>query len=347
MTKLYLDVLVILLLLLSHRAEAQSQMRTLVHGKSSITSVRFMPDGEHLVSASFNGTIILWNVRTGKTVWRTDLDGVRDKDEYTISNLLAMELSPDGRSSAVSYDRGRVINNRLQTGDEYRIGLLDAKDGREQKVFTGSTARALRLAFSPNGRLLASGGPDGAIRIWDVNTGQPARIIDLPRGISALAFSPDGRALVIGQAAPTSIQVAGAPHLIFWNVESNEKVQSVRVESNYVIDATFSPDGGLLAVAGQMPAEVTMFNTKTWQVVRSLKNPQVSADKISFSSNGRLFASGEKGNGAGRIFVWEIATKAEPKMHDLPAGVETISFSPDGTTLAAGTEDGKVILLRL
>jgi WD40 repeat protein len=341
-----LSIAIILLSLFGQSVEAQAQMRTLNHGKNTIVSVRFMPDGKRLVSASFDGTVVLWDVQTGKSIWRVHLDGVRGKDEYTVSDLLAMELSPDGCTIAVSYDRGHVVNNRLQKGEEYRIGLVDVKDGQERKVLAGSTARSLRLAFSPDGRTLASGGPDGTTRLWDVSTAQQTRAIESPRGISALAFSPDGKLLVIGQAAPNSMQVASAPDTILYNVESGEKVRSFRGQDGYVNDAAFSASGGMLAILRQAPYEITLMKTGTWELARSLKSPEVNADRISFSSDGRWLASGEAGNEGGRIFVWETATNVKPRSHALRSGVEAISFSPDGTTLAAGTEDGKVILLR-
>ena len=347
MKRVSIVLMIIVSALASHPAAAQPQWRTLTHGEDTITSVRFLPDGKRLVSADFYGSIILWNVETGKPIWRVNLDGVKGKESYTISYALALEVSPDGCTIAVSYDRGRVVNNRLQKGDEYRIGLLDVEDGREQRVLVGSSARALRLAFSPDGRLLASGGPDGITRLWDVSTGQQVRELGSPRGISALSFSLDGKLLAVGQASPNSTQLVTAPHLLLFNVESGELVQKLRVEGSYVNDASFSPNGELLAVVGQVPYEITLLRTGTWQSVRSLKSPEVSADRISFSSDGRWLASGEAGDEGGRLFVWEVAAKAKPRPYTLRSGVETVSFSPDGTMLAAGTGDGKVMLLRL
>ena len=346
MKRYSLVLLFIVTALASHLATTQTRWPTLTHGEDRITSVRFLPDGKRLVSADFYGSIVLWNLETGKPIWRITLDGVRATDNYTITYALAMEVSPDGRIIAVSYDRGHVVKNRLQKGDDYRIGLLDTKDGREQKVLVGSSARALRLSFSPNGYLLASGGPDGITRLWDVSTGQQVREIGSPRGISALSFSPDGKILAVGQASPNSIQLVTAPHLLLFNVDSGELVQKLRVEGSYVNDASFSPNGALLAVVGHLPDEITLLRSGTWQLVRSLKNPEVKADRISFSSDGRWLASGEAGDDGGHIFVWETATNSKPRSIALGSGVEAINFSPDANTLAVGTENGKILLVR-
>ncbi len=327
--------------------EAESAWRTLKHGEASITSVRFTPDGKSLVSASFNGTVVLWNPETGKQVWKRDFDAGGTEANYTISHVLAMEVSPDGNTIAASYTHSYVVNNRLKKGDENRITILDAKDGRELRMLAGSTARALRLAFSADGRLLASGGPDGVTRLWDVETSQQVRTIESPRGISALSFAPDGKLLAVGQASPNSVRLVSAPDLFLFNVDSGELVRKLEVESSYVIDAAFSHDGRLFAVAGLMPAEVTLLDPKTWQPVKSFKEQQINTHKITLSPAGRLLASGESWNGNGRIFVWDTETKEKPRSYKLESGVETVSFSVDGTILAAGTEDGKVMLLRL
>jgi WD40 repeat protein len=344
--KLLVLLSVSLLTLFASRVEAQSEWRTLKHGEDSITSVRFTPNGKHLVSASFNGTVVLWDVKAGKQIWKHYFDSGGSEGNYTVSHVLAMELSPDGCTIAASYTHSYVVNNRLKKGDDDRISLLDVKDGREQRVLVGSSARALRLNFSPDGRLLASGGPDGVTRLWDVGTGQQVREIRSPRGISALSFSHDGKMLAVGQASPNSIQLATAPHLLLFNVDSGELVQKLRVEGSYVNDASFSPNGELLAVVGRLPDEITLLRSGTWQLVRSLKNPEVNADRISFSSDGRWLASGEAGNDGGRVFVWEAATDGKPRSIALSSGVEAINFSPDASTLAAGTEDGKIMLLR-
>lgn len=346
MKRYSLVIIFIACALASQRVAAQSQWQALRHGEDRITSVRFLPDGKRLVSSDFYGTIILWNTETGKPIWRVNLDGARDKNSYTISYALAMEVSPDGGTIAVSYDRGRVVNNRLKKGDEYRIGLLDIKDGQERKVLVGSAARALRLAFSPDGQLLASGGPDGVTRLWGLSAGQQVREFESQSGVSALSFSTDGRLLAVGQASPSASQVITAPNLFLFNVDSGELVQELRVKGSYVNDAGFSPKGDLLAVVGQIPYEITLLQTGTWESVRSLTSSGVGADRIGFSADGQRLASAQAGDGGGRIFVWEVATQAEPRSYSLRSGVETISFSPDGTLLAAGTEDGKVMLLR-
>jgi WD40 repeat protein len=339
--------LVSFVFLLTVSTEAQSGWRTLKHGEASITSVRFTPDGKSLVSASFNGTVVLWNLETGKQAWKHDFDIEGTGVNYTISHILAMELSPDGSTIAASYTHSYIVNNRLKKGDDDRIALLDAKDGRELRLLVGSTARALRFAFSGDGRLLASGGPDGTTRLWEVSTGQEVRAIESPRSISALSFAPDGKLLAVGQASPNSIGLVSAPDLLLFNVDSGELVRKLRVQSSYVIDAAFSHDGGLFAVAGLMPAEVMLLDPRTWQPVKSLKDQQMNTHKISFSPNGRLLAAGEAWKGNGRISVWDTETKENPRSYTLQSGVATISFSPDGTTLAAGTEDGQLMLVQL
>src|SRR5262245_10043481 len=114
---------------------SKMQMQKLRHGADMIVSARFTPDGKRFVSASIDGTVVMWDVQTGKRLWQIDLDeGTRTKEFRTISQILDMALAPDGNTVAVAYDRSRALGANLGGKREDRIGLLNARKRWEEEV---------------------------------------------------------------------------------------------------------------------------------------------------------------------------------------------------------------------
>src|SRR5712691_1587375 len=173
---------ILMVSLLSNTSMGASQFGKLElrHGKTAIESVRYIPDGKQFVSASFDGTVVMWNVRSGKRVWQHDLDeGSKSKNRYTISHILGMDLSPDGRTIAISYFQSLVVGDTVRGKDQYRIALLDSNNGQQIRNLTGHTFLIGQIAFSPNGELLLSESGDLSARLWKVRDGTEVLAIKL------------------------------------------------------------------------------------------------------------------------------------------------------------------------
>lgn len=178
-------------------------LHRLVGHDKLVQAVAFSPDGQLLLSASWDNTLALWGPVTGKEVRRLKghTKGVR-----------TAAFSPDGRLLASAGQDGTVRLWEVQTGSEIRT----------------LEAWASSLVFSPDGRMLASVNgllwnnvePDNKIRLWDVLTGEPvARLAGHPDGVSLLLFSPDGKVLVSGSDDST---------LLSWDVSAYQKDRRLR-----------------------------------------------------------------------------------------------------------------------
>jgi len=121
-------------------------IRTLEGHSHSVSSVAFSPDGKVLASGSFDDTIKLWDVQTGRAL--QTLTGHSD-------NVNSVAFSPDGK----------VLASGSAT-----IKLWDVQTGRVQQTLTGYSDIVNSVAFSPNGKVLASGSYDNTIKLWDVQT---------------------------------------------------------------------------------------------------------------------------------------------------------------------------------
>jgi WD40 repeat protein len=179
-------------------------------------TLAFSPDGTLLASGSHNGAVKLWDVAGGK-----ELRVLGEEKPLGAGNMVwSVAFSPDGR--------------RLASNDGPAVRLWDVAGGKELCTFRGHTEQVVGLAFSPDGKCLASCGNDRTVKVWDVAGARELRTLQGHRGsVSRVAFSPDGARL----ASCSVDQTAKV-----WDVASGQELRTLRHES-LVADVAFSPDG--------------------------------------------------------------------------------------------------------
>ena len=223
------------------------------------------------------------------------------------------------------------VETRLSAGDLItpenadQITLLDRIDNGNP---------AISVAFSPNGRILATGG-EGIVMLWDTDSGKSLRTLEVPSKYShSLVFSPDGRMLAAGGRQGNAIQL--------WDSNSWEEVRTLGMPTNAVNDLAFSPDGSLLAATGCSTLSsgntywsgkdetVNLWEVETWQLLHSFDPEIESVSSLAFSPDGQILAVG----GYDGIGLWD--TVSWERLHTLEAHTNNLIFSPDGQTLASG-----------
>jgi WD40 repeat protein len=292
-----------------------------------VSSVAFSPDGKTLASGSQDHTIILWDVAT-HTATAALLTG------HT-GSVNSVAFSPDGKILASGSCRTSDASNSCTQGE---IILWDVATRQPIGTpLTGHTDWASSVAFSPDGKFLASGGGDNTIILWDVAMRQPigAPLTGHTDWVSSVAFSPDGKTIASGSWDYT---------IILWDVTPRTAIATpLTGHTDSVNSVAFSPDGKILA-SGSGDNTIILWDVATRQPIGTpLTGHTDWVSSVAFSPDGKFLASG---GGKNTIILWDVATR-QPIGAPLTGHtdwVSSVAFSPDSKILASGSGDNTIIL---
>ena len=282
---------------------------------SEISAVTFTADGG-LAALGRDGKIRVWSLASG-ALSRT-LDGA--KGETGTSFLAA---------------RGRYAT----VDAEGRIKIRDLENGAQTQQWNGPTPRAGGfVSTADGGALAASGRPyagssENLVRVWNAEGKEKLKLPAGIGGVSAMAFSPDGKTLVAG-AYDTDLRG--------WSADNGELKRLITELPVSMFEIAFSPDGKLLAAAG-VDRIVYLWDTRTWKLVRKIEGQPEMISAMDFSPDGKLIVTGgmnELAFGAPvKVILWEVATGRQVRSMSADHRAAGAVFSPDGSMVAVADYD--------
>ena len=256
-----------------------------------------------------------------------------------LASTLAVLLSPP--TAADPPDSSGVVDGAASAGESPHRGVLVAAgeaiaDVDEIVEALDRQAPVSAIAFSPDGRLIASGSEDHMVRIWQIETGRLVRRLEGHSSIvTAVAFSPDGGAVASASNDRT---------VRLWDARSGRLLRTLQGHVYHVYAVAFDPRGKWLATAS-WDRTIHIWDAKSGELQRKLRGHEGAVRAIDFSPNGKLLASGSDDE---TVRLWNVDTGQELKVLAAHAGaVSAVRFRPDGEWLFAGSTDHTVRMWRL
>jgi WD40 repeat protein/energy-coupling factor transporter ATP-binding protein EcfA2 len=308
---------------------------------SSVTIPRdtiFDPAGARLAITSWSGpTATVVDVASGAEVFA--LEG------HLLYPIMDIDWSPDGERIATA-------------GFDGSARVFDAHTGGQRLAILGTGGHIYSVGWGPDATRLIAGKSDGTARVWQVTGGGAREVItltaqDTRRGVTGVAFSPDGTHVLTGDAGITAARV--------WDVGINGDAEVANLPAVAVTAGAvdFSSDGREL-VATSGAGSVTVWDTQSVTPVRTLGAPSPSSSalgatpgyyaplasgaevfSLDVSADGRLVAAARFD---GTVRVWDVETGRDAFTVDpgpLQANYGTVAWSPDGDLLAVAANDGR------
>ena len=323
-----------------------SELRSYEGHTGTVYQVEFHQQGERLVSASGDKTVRIWDANDLRQTLTTD------RHETVVT---AIGFSPDGKQLVSSGGKLRLFDVQSGTqilqfedshgcsnvafgplGDRvYCSGagnaftIWEVQTGRKIRSIESDQYQVSSMALSRDGRKVALGSTDGAIRVIDADTGEQLQQIEHGADVKAVCFSVDGQRIFAGCLGG---------RIAAWDTAKGTLIKDI-YKGAAVYAMALSDDGRRLATGGPVPT-INVWDTKSGDEVTALQGSLIQIYALDFNSDGSRLVAGGSDNS---LEFWDLEHRTVSLTLDgHQDAVVAAAFSPDGTRVASGSRDATV-----
>lgn len=322
-----------------------------------IFSIALSPDNKHLVSSSDEeGFLLIW-----------DLERDQVENELRVGQgIMTTAFSQDSRLLALAGFNGRLRLQQLSDSDttppfdgsasllqplaflpddsfasvtdQGTVVIVNLREGQGREL-TGLNGRAISVAASRDGKLLAAGDINGTVVVWESINGRIKGTFNTQLSrIPMLSFSGDGK-LLAAAGSPSE------PNIEIWDIGQKKLLYNLDGPAGLITGLSFQPGGTLLA-ATSIDGTLRLWDAQSGLAVRSVNAApdQGWFTAVTFSPDGTMLVTGAYN---GDVQLWNVGSGEAAATYKLPDRVWTIGFSPDGNWLAISLRDGSVRIFTL
>jgi len=264
-----------------------------------------------LVSGSYDGKLKAWDIYSGKLL-QTVIADSGGGGIYSIAMNKSGAIAVGGGAKIISLWSEKIQKLRTLSAHEHAV---------------------LGLAFSPDGKTLASGSADNSVKLWNVQTGaEIPLILRHTSWVTCVTFNPGGTILASGSYDNT---------IKWWNPQTGMSINQLRGHTDYVHAIAFSPDGTKFASASK-DGTLKIWDGQDGRLLRTMQGHHDGAYSIVFSPDGRLLISaGEDAV----IKIWDINTYTlKNTLYGHKEAILSLTISQNGKMLASGSQDNTIKL---